>query len=138
MFLDFVLASRFKRTYEGLKFFWRFLDIKKQGYLTIFTINYFFRVCATNPCDDSLEAHFVQEVVRKLAELGCDSVNVEDVKDEIFDMVRPADPLHISFEDLVRSNVGHIVIDMLTDAHAFWAYDNREAQLFEAGNEGEA
>jgi len=49
MFLDYVLASKEKRTSQGLRFFWRILDIKKQGYLTVFTINYFLRVRNKTP-----------------------------------------------------------------------------------------
>eukprot|EP00698_Gefionella_okellyi_P018529 TRINITY_DN5564_c0_g1_i2.p1 TRINITY_DN5564_c0_g1~~TRINITY_DN5564_c0_g1_i2.p1 ORF type:complete len:304 (-),score=77.91 TRINITY_DN5564_c0_g1_i2:1982-2893(-) len=118
MFLDFVLASRFKRTPESMRFFWRFLDIKRQGYLTIFTINYFFR-----------------EIVKKLSDLGCDPVNVEDVKDEIFDMVKPADPLKITIEDLLSCGCGYIVVDILADVNAFWAYDNRESMIADQSND---
>lgn len=32
-------------------------------------------------------------------------VAFEDVKDEIFDMVRPADPLKLTLQDLIRRSV---------------------------------
>lgn len=41
-------------------------------------------------------------------------------------MVRPADPLKITFDDLIRSRVGHTVVGILTDVNGFWQYDNRE------------
>ena len=53
----------------------------------------------------------------------------KDVKDEIFDMVKPQDPLRITFQDLVNCGVGHTIVSMLTDVSGFWAYDNRETLL---------
>lgn len=43
-YLDFVLAMEYKREPQSLQYFFRLLDINGQGYLTAFTINYFFRV----------------------------------------------------------------------------------------------
>lgn len=43
-YLDFVLAIEYKREPQSLQYFFRLLDINGQGYLTAFTINYFFRV----------------------------------------------------------------------------------------------
>ena len=109
-FLDFVLAVENKKSPQSLAYFFRLLDIKKCGYLDIFSINYFFR-----------------EVVKRMkATDGVDAVNVEDVKDEIFDMVRPEHPLKITLKDLMRCGVGDTVVNVLTDIKEFWAYDNRE------------
>jgi serine/threonine-protein phosphatase 2A regulatory subunit B'' len=33
---------------------------------------------------------------------GQDPVSFEDVKDEIFDMIKPADPLKITLQDLIN------------------------------------
>ena len=33
---------------------------------------------------------------------GQEPVSFADVKDEIFDMVKPADPLHITLQDLIN------------------------------------
>lgn len=52
------------------------MDINSVGYLTSFNINYFFK-----EINSFLSAHEL------------DIVPVEDVRDEIFDMVHPADPL---------------------------------------------
>ena len=52
---------------------------------------------------------------------------IEDVKDEIFDMVKPQDPLRISLEDMLQCGQGHTVAAMLIDIAAFWAHDNRES-----------
>ena len=53
-------------------------------------------------------------------------MTVEDVKDEIFDMVKPADPTKITFKDFEKCRVGDIIVSMLTDLNGFWEYDNRE------------
>ena len=52
-----------------------------------------------------------------------DQVSVADVKDEIFDIVQPRDPLRITLKDLVRCSMGGTIVTMLTDLSGFWAYD---------------
>ncbi|XP_041615333.1 serine/threonine-protein phosphatase 2A regulatory subunit B'' subunit gamma isoform X2 [Vulpes lagopus] len=47
--------------------------------------------------------------------------------DEIFDMVKPKDPLKISLQDLINSNQGDTVTTILIDLNGFWTYENREA-----------
>lgn len=112
-FLDFVLAMRNKHTREGMEYFWRLLDIHRKGYLTVFTLNYFFRA-----------------VKQKMVELGHDPVNVRDiVASEIFDMVAPREPYKITLDDLQRSRCASAIISILTDVKGFWQYDNREILL---------
>lgn len=53
--------------------------------------------------------------------------NVEDVKDEIFDMSKPATPFAITLQDLLNCGQGDIIISMLIDAKAFYEYDQRES-----------
>ncbi len=53
-------------------------------------------------------------------------VRFEDVKDEIFDMVRPSDPLRITLTDLVSCGQGDTVVSILVDLNGFWTYENRE------------
>ena len=50
-------------------------------------------------------------------------------QDEIYDMVHPADPLKITFEDLTASKMGATVLFMLVDANGFWQYDHRESLM---------
>jgi hypothetical protein len=90
-------------------YFFRLLDVKRKGALTKFEISYFFRA-----------------IVAGSHEAGQEPVVLEDVRDEIFDMVKPADPLCISLQDLLDCKVGDTIVSMLTDVHGFWAYDNRE------------
>jgi hypothetical protein len=58
-------------------------------------------------------------------------IEFEDVKDEIFDMVKPQFPLIITLQDLITSGQGGTVVSLLTDLHGFWLYENREVLLTE-------
>jgi hypothetical protein len=62
-------------------------------------------------------------------------VSPADVKDEIYDMVKPRDPLCITLEDLVECRVGHTVVTMLIDVNGFFEYDNREALMQAEGGQ---
>ena len=53
-------------------------------------------------------------------------VTYEDMKDEIFDMVKPKDPLRIKLQDLIVCGHGDTVVSILTDLNGFWTYENRE------------
>ena len=108
-YLDFVLAMENKSDPQSLQYLFRVLDTRHQGYLSVYSLNFFFRS--------------IQEEMRKH---GHDPVIFEDVKDEIFDMVSPLDPLKITLADLVRSGQGETVVNILTDLNGFWSYENRE------------
>ena len=124
-FLDFVLAMENKKSKEGLRYFWRLLSFGKD-YLDSFAINYFFR-----------------DIVQILSDNNIEAARISDVKDEIFDMVKPQDPLRITLNDLIRSGCGDTVVEMLIDINGFWAYDNRESLVYdddeeEGGGENES
>ena len=53
--------------------------------------------------------------------------NVEDIKDEIFDMANPECPKAITLNDLVKSGQGDVIVGMMIDAKAFFDYDQRES-----------
>ena len=61
-----------------------------------------------------------------MEKLNQDPVRFEDVKDEIFDMVRPKDPLRIKLEDLINCVNGDTVVSILIDLNGFWNYENRD------------
>lgn len=63
----------------------RILDFEHRGYLTSFTLNYFFK-----GIQEQILAHRAEKV------------NFQDVKDEIFDMIKPVDPLRITLKDLIN------------------------------------
>merc|ERR1712151_1233188 len=114
-FLDFVLAMENKNTKQAIQYFWKLIDIQHTGFLDGFVINYFFRA-----------------VLRVLQTRdGHEAVSVDDVKDEIFDMVKAKTPGVITVQDLVNCRQGGTVLSMLIDAAAFWRYDNRESLLME-------
>jgi len=112
-FLDFVLAMEYKATPASIGYFFKILDMKHQGYLDTFTLNYWFRA-----------------VSDKMVQLGHEPVDVADVvANEIFDMVCPRDPGRITLQDLIASRCGHTVISILIDVNGFWKYDNRESLM---------
>ena len=48
---------------------------------------------------------------------------IDDLKDELWDMAKPASPHCITLTDLQKCGVGHIIVSMLIDAKAFYDYD---------------
>ena len=77
-----------KKSPQALAYFWKILDIYGKGAIDTFVINMFFK-----------------EVLGKLTEKNGEvekDFNVEDIKDEIFDMAKPATPLAITLEDLIN------------------------------------
>lgn len=84
-YLDFVLALENRHEPQSLHYIFRILDIEHKGYLTAFTLQYFFK-------------GIQEQIIAHKAE----PVNFEDVKDEIFDMVKSEDPSKITLKDLVN------------------------------------
>ena len=109
VFLDFTLAMENRNTLQGLRWFFKILDIGKNGYLDYFVLSFFFR-----------------HVIERLDDAD---YNTEDVLDEIFDMVKPQTNYKITLEDIVKCGVGGTVVSMLIDVNGFWAYDNRESLI---------
>ncbi|KAL1078951.1 hypothetical protein V6Z11_D10G189900 [Gossypium hirsutum] len=120
-FLDFVLALENKDTPEGLTYLFRCLDLNGRGFLTTADIHSLFR-----------------DVHQKWIEGGNYELCIEDVRDEIWDMVKPADPLRITLADLLACKQGGTVASMLIDVRGFWAHDNRENLLQEEEPEEES
>jgi len=108
-YLDFVLALENRKEPQALNYFFKILDVKHQGFLNTFCLNYFFR-----------------DILKQMEKLSQDPVRFEDVKDEIFDMVRPKDPLRIKLDDLIHCCNGDTVVSILIDLNGFWNYENRE------------
>lgn len=117
-YLDFVLALENKHEPQALHYLFRILDINNQGYLDTFCLNYFFRA--------------IQE---QLNQHGQEPVSFQDVKDEIFDMVKPANPSIITLQDLLNSGHGETVVSILIDLNGFWTHENREAMAAETPDE---
>ncbi|XP_062505435.1 serine/threonine-protein phosphatase 2A regulatory subunit B'' subunit gamma-like [Corticium candelabrum] len=113
-YLDFILAMENKKEPQALQYFFRLLDVQGKGYLNVYALNYFYRS--------------MQEMMRVNAQ---EVIRFEDIKDEIFDMVKPQDPLHITLNDLITSGQGETVISILSDLNGFWTYENREVLMAE-------
>ncbi|XP_037049897.1 serine/threonine-protein phosphatase 2A regulatory subunit B'' subunit gamma-like [Bradysia coprophila] len=117
-YLDFVLCLENRQEPQSLHYLFRILDFEHKGYLTSFTLNYFFK-----GIQEQILAHRAEKV------------NFQDVKDEIFDMIgRPADPLRITLKDLINSGQGDTIVSILIEFHKFWAYENRETMVVESTN----
>ena len=76
-----------------LQWFFRMLDVQKEGYLTAFSIRYLFG-----------------EVGKRMQDFGFEAPSVDDVKDEVFDMARPKVPSRITLEDFLACGVGSIIV----------------------------
>ncbi|XP_053660690.1 serine/threonine-protein phosphatase 2A regulatory subunit B'' subunit gamma-like [Anopheles marshallii] len=111
-YLDFVLALENRSEPQSLHYLFRILDVEHKGYLTAFTLNYFFK-----GIQEELSAH------------RAEPINFDDVKDEIFDMVKPTDPTRITLKDLISCGHGETVVSILIEFHKFWAYENREVMV---------
>lgn len=83
-YLDFVLALENRHEPQALQYLFKILDVDHSGYLTAATLMYFFK-----GIQEQIETH------------QADPVNFEDVKNEIFDMVKPVDSTRISLKDLL-------------------------------------
>lgn len=137
-YLDFVLAMENRREPQALSYFFRILDVKHEGSLNCYAIHYFFRdilkqmqkLNQANNAHSSIVCAFKYSrafhVQVDESDVLQDTVKFEDVKDEIFDMVKPEDPLRITLQDLVGCGHGGTVVSILTDLNGFWAYEDRE------------
>jgi len=108
-YLDLVLALENIQETAAQQWVFRILDMSHTGKLGGFELNYYFR------------GIFDMGKLR-----GEQAVQFEDVKDEIFDMVRPKDPSFITLKDLINSGVGFTVLQILIDFKGFWNYEHRE------------
>ncbi|KAG9447160.1 hypothetical protein H6P81_013288 [Aristolochia fimbriata] len=95
-------------------------------YTLTFTIS---SSCFLNSC--SYKNSDYRDVHQKWIEGGNYELCIEDVRDEIWDMVKPVDPLRRTLSDLLACKQGGTVASMLIDVRGFWAYDNRENLLQE-------
>ncbi|ACO61260.1 predicted protein, partial [Micromonas commoda] len=109
-FLDFVLAWSDKEHPASLAYFFRVLDVNRTGALTNAEIWTFLK---------SIHETWTSDPDNY-------DLNMLDVQDEIFDMVKPAEAGRITLEDLQRCGCAGTVIEILCDHTGFWRYDNRE------------
>ncbi|XP_017874787.1 PREDICTED: serine/threonine-protein phosphatase 2A regulatory subunit B'' subunit gamma-like isoform X1 [Drosophila arizonae] len=108
-YLGFVLALENRQTSSSLHYLFRMLDVQHTGYLTMQTLNYFFK-----------------GIEEQLALRSAEAVRFEDFSNEIFDMVTPKDPCKITLKDLSNCGQAETVVSILIEFHKFWAYENRD------------
>ncbi|XP_030758621.1 serine/threonine-protein phosphatase 2A regulatory subunit B'' subunit gamma-like [Sitophilus oryzae] len=109
-YLDLVLALENRGEPQALTFLFKILDIKDCGYLDAFTLNYFFRA--------------IQEQMKVNG--SEQPISFHDVKDELFDMVKPKDREKITLNDLITCGQGDTFVSILIEFHGFWAHEHRE------------
>lgn len=110
-YLDFVLALENRSEPQSLQYLFRILDIEQKGWLNPFDLNYFFRA-----------------IQRQLKRYNHEPVNLRDIQDEIYDMIKPQwDPCKIRLADLIASGHGETVVNILIDLNSFWTHENRES-----------
>lgn len=109
-YLDVVLALENRSEPQALAYLFRILDLNNQSYLNAFSLNYFFRA-----------------IEDQLKQQGAEPVRFEDFKDELFDMVKPKDPLKITLNDILSCGKGETFVSILIEFQAFWSYESRES-----------
>uniref|UniRef100_A0A0A9YPT9 Serine/threonine-protein phosphatase 2A regulatory subunit B'' subunit gamma n=1 Tax=Lygus hesperus TaxID=30085 RepID=A0A0A9YPT9_LYGHE len=113
-YLDLILALENRHEPQALHYLFRILDVKGNGYLDTFSLNYFFRA-----------------IREQMLVTGQEPISFEDVQDEVFDMIKPVDPTKITLQDLLNSGHGEILVNILIDLNGFWTHENRDARPVE-------
>ena len=108
-FIDFVLAMENRKHPSSIQYIWRAIDVYHKNAVDTFVINMFYRA-----------------VVKKLFNRNKGEYKVDDIKDEIWDMIKPKNPNYITLQDVLRSPYGDLVLSMLIDAKEFYLYDQKE------------
>ncbi|VDP02792.1 unnamed protein product [Soboliphyme baturini] len=108
-YLDFVLARLNMKHPASLRYFFKIFDVRQQNFLDALDINYFFR-----------------GIQRALIEQDQQPIEFQDIKDEIFDIVKPADRNIITLDDLINCDQGDTIVNILTDVNGFLSYENRD------------
>ena len=78
---------------QALLYFWKILDIHKQGFLDHFTLDFFLR-----------------DIVQGCQDLGYERVDMGDIRDEIYDMISPENGDKITFEDLSACSLCNTIV----------------------------
>ena len=108
-FIDFVLAMDNRKHPSSIQYIWRAIDVYHKNAVDTFVINMFYRA-----------------VVKKLFNKNKGEYKIDDIKDEIWDMIKPKNPNYITLQDVLKSSYGDLVLSMLIDAREFYLYDQKE------------
>ena len=111
-FIDFVLALENRKAPASIMYIWRTLDVYHKNAVDTFIINMFYR-----------------QVVKKIINRGKGEYKIDDIKDEIWDMIKPKNPNYITLQDILGSSYSDTVLSLLIDAKAFYLHDQKEMQV---------
>ena len=102
-YLDFVLALDNRNSPQGLRYLFQIMDIDKKGYLHPGDLNFFYRV-TKSIVTRSIDALSLFEGMIQLLESrpGAEMPPFNNLQNEIFDMVKPADSMRITLKDLIN------------------------------------
>jgi serine/threonine-protein phosphatase 2A regulatory subunit B'' len=108
-YLDMVLAMENKDEAVSRKYWWRLIDVERRGTVGRREIDACFRSILLSLNQDAAQMY-------KLA----------DLFNEVMDMIGLSNQTEMKLEDVLKHPQGGLVLRMLTDAHAFYLYENRE------------
>lgn len=111
-FIDFVLALENRKSSASIIYIWRALDVYHKNAVDTFVINMFFR-----------------QVVKKIINRGKGEYKIDDIKDEIWDMIKPKNENYFTLQDVLASSYSDTVLSLLIDAKAFYLHDQKEMQV---------
>jgi len=111
-FIDFVLAMENRKTPAAIYYIWRAIDVYHKNAVDTFIINLFYR-----------------QVLKKLDNRQKGGYKIDDIKDEIWDMIKPKNQNYITLQDILGSSYGDSVLSLLFDAKSFYLHDQKENQV---------
>lgn len=112
-FIDFVLAMENRSHPSAIYYIWRTVDVYHKNAVDTFIINLFYR-----------------QVLKKLDNRQIGGYKIDDIKDEIWDMIKPKNQNYITLQDILASSYGNCVLSLLIDAKSFYLHDQKENQVF--------
>ena len=113
-FIDFVLAMENKKEPASIQYIWRALDVNHNNKVDTFIINMFFK-----------------NINKKLLNRDKGEYRIDDIKDELWDMIGPKNPMYITLQDVLNSKYSDTVLSLLIDAKAFYQHDQKEMPCIE-------
>ena len=113
-FIDFCLAMENKKSPAAIQFFWRAIDVYHLNKIDSFIINMFFR-----------------HIIKKLNNRNKLGYKVDDIKDEIWDMVKPKNQGYLTLEDVLASSNSDLILPILFDAKVFFDLEQKDYPCIE-------
>jgi serine/threonine-protein phosphatase 2A regulatory subunit B'' len=111
-FIDFVLAMENRKSPASIQYIWRAIDVYHKNAVDTFVLNMFYK-----------------QVVKKLLNRGKGEYKIDDIKDELWDMIKPKNENYITLQDILNSTYSDTVLSLLIDAKAFYLHDQKEMQV---------